>query len=118
MELSNFLKAINEEECCATCRFFKSEGIVFSIKSSFSNATNCVHLEGNCKRFPPTLVQLETAKSEAVYHWPTIDMQISEFVGEEDHFFDISSDRLLDDGIPWCGEYKLCKDIEYEIYKD
>lgn len=109
-----FAWAIDTEENCATCKFFRTtEGYGFIEQRNDAVAENCVRslrIDGECRRFPPVVTAMRDARfsekfsEETEFDVPEICVIASEFVSEGSRWSEVS-DRTGIGRVPWCGEY-------------
>jgi hypothetical protein len=113
MEVSKFIEAINKQECCATCKFFKGFEDVIPIdsaKTESSNEIDAAHIDGICHRFPPAFANIEPGEKP---QQPELRIFVREYeVSPGVNFAEVYGPYEIRN--PWCGEYK--RDEEKKFY--
>lgn len=107
VDADKFTKAISENPCCATCRFFVSSNIIRRIdKGGSRNRIWAFSVEGQCQRFPMQVISPVIDGSDVVWGSPPVIVIAEEFAQEDGSFFTVSDkDGHIEGSRPWCGEY-------------
>lgn len=132
---ATFMRAIEQQECCATCRYYGGEeAFVFhsidrkveSYGGAYSNMRRGWHGAGMCTRFPPVVIHPDEGHDRkdgcewaAEWSQPPIEFRVVELAHDDElelaveQIFDSKGVKISYNWPPWCGEYRRAEHVRF-----
>lgn len=116
MDITKFIAAVKQQDCCGSCRFFSGIGATMEERARAGNATGSRSASGECRRFPPVIVRHRKGRhgdEEPEWESPSIKVVAAEY--EDDggvKWMAVTAGDCSED-VPWCGEYQPAKNLDY-----